>query len=345
MEARDFTRLAVVGVCSEGDTRTRATTLWPDSETTVSARAVGSYAAAGATVAGQLASRVTVSSTRLIGASRIFAHSDEVSLRVGKGLTITDGKTRHILPLLPDPDVEVKVPSPVVMVDMSALRREVREVGSAASTLMTAPILTGIRLIGHGDSRFLGVEANNGYSLHLRSAIEADASAELDVVVPVAEIRRALTILSGTRVGLGRIGNRFCLSGHDGYVLIAMMGDGSLWPKPRFPGPSSFAQQVTLPAEVLGEVVKASAIHPGAAVILRPEWGEVVIETEEQGDGHYERTLAGALVSPAALGPAEVAVLARTAQEEEVALYVDGTSALAVLGKTRRAMMMMRYTP
>lgn len=347
MDSRDLMRLALVGIVSEGDTRRRITTLSPGSDgDVIEAWALGSYAAAGAIVSGSLPREVAVDSQKLLGAAKVFSSSTtgEITLRVVKNLIVTDGLTKQTIPLLSEqePPFADIYRQEGVEVDLGELRREAREIGSAVSKMMTTPILTGLRIVaGKGN---LGFEASNGYSLLIRSAIASEGESDLDVVASVGDLRRALTIVTGPRVKLSRLNNRLAVSNDDSFALIPLMGDGSVWPRTKFPPVSAFGQHVTIPVGVLADIVKASTVYPASSIIVRPEWGEAVIETEELGDGQFSVPLVGGrLVSASSLGASEIATLSRSAQGDDVALYIDGQHALAVLGDKRRAYLLLRY--
>jgi hypothetical protein len=315
--------------------------LKPLPEDRIEARSQGSYSAAGATVAGELSavSPIAVPSVKLIGVAKLFSRAKlPVTLSVGELLTVDNGVFSQTVPILPkfEPAYVASVE-----VDVGEMRRELRDLGPSVATAMTTPIFVGMRL--RTVRGWLGIETNNGYSLAVQSAIEAAGEAEIDVVVNVSDLKKALTIIAGTWVGVGRHGDRLLLLNDVSWASIPLMADGSVWPRIPFPAIADLGQSVEIPTRVLADLVRASAIYPGGRIIFRPEWGEVIVETEDMGSGQYQQKLTGRMVSPVYMGAVEVAIMAKASQRTTVTLNLDGQTGMASLGDHRRALLTLRF--
>lgn len=349
VSGKDFLKLATTGLASDGDYQPKValSAIW---DSGLMAYSQGAYSRATRLIPMDIGETLEVAlpAKALLNTAKLYATAEKVKLNFKDGkFVVSSGRKRNTLPTIPWDGAFAEADGGqnafAVSVSLADIRREVRDASYVVAKTMTTPILSGLRVVA-GKGR-LGFEASNGYSVSYQSTIPAEpGEGDFDVVVGAADLRKALSLLDDDRVGVYREHNRIVLCTETTRAEISLMGDGSLWPRMRYPSASA-AQWVEIPVSTLKSLLRAFAAHSAMSATIYPEWGETMIATDDTGSGVYQEGIEGHVVSPYRFGIAEITALANVARGDSIRFTLEGQTALANLGEGRRAHIILQWIP
>lgn len=309
MEARILKRLASVGEMAKLDLSPGAVTLAPIDGGVLSWYS-GVSAAGGveAQVLDVLERPVSVYSSELQEMADLFDDDQQVRLKAdATALVLSAGRRRVSLRYLNQPNYDLypKVRDPlasVVTVERDAFMRELGYATSVSAVTVANPILTGVRVITSRTA--LGFQAMNGTSLVFQSAVKAECSEELEIVVPTSDLLIGMRVLgyddSGT-VGIHMDGRSLVLQTDASVVRMATLAGN--WPTLIAENLKKleFSDALAIPSGSVKAIANAARAYKASnEIVIRPgsREGTTILETRESELGQFQEVIDGTMSKP-----------------------------------------------
>lgn len=267
---------------------------------TLSAVYAGQYHSCEVTVStdsATIANEVAVGGAEFKPLVAIFDDDSDVMLEAtSSDLVIKSGSRKVSLRYntrLPIDPLPLVVDSHAFTVNRARFIQESSLAMSVCATSMTAPILTGVRVVASVAKQKIAFQAADGHAMLYQSFIDAKVEQDFVVVLPNLDASSGLKLLNqGEDMYVGAMGSTVLFSCEGAKLRIPTLSGN--WPSFNSLMASTFDDEMTvMPSTLRALVAGVKAYKASDDCIIRPWMGATVIESREGDLGQFQERIEG----------------------------------------------------